>query len=136
MKTPKLLVVVPVILIAVLEFFSSSLRATEEAAVVLPVIPIISIRATVPETREPFCDPAICDAAPPPPGVFVISRRGGDLASELSVMLSYDGTASNGIDYAKLPSFVSFRAGATSVELFVEGVFDRLAEGGEVAVAL
>ena len=82
--------------------------------------PLISLRASVPETREPFCDPAICDAAPPPPGVFVLTRKGGDVARELSVMILVSGSASNGVDYASLPGFVQFRAGSETAELYVE----------------
>ena len=56
---------------------------------IVPVVPTVSIRAVAPETREPFCDPAVCDAAPPPPGVVVLTRRGGDLTKELSAIKSY-----------------------------------------------
>ena len=137
MKTPRLSSTSTTAVFAALVVFSSSSNSSvaEGASGVLPSVPTISIRATVPETREPFCDPAICDAAPPPPGVFVVSRRGGDLTRELSVLLTYEGTASNGVDYAQLPGFVLFPAGAASVELFVEGAYDRLPEGDETVVA-
>ena len=105
------------------------------AADLVPSVPFISLRAAVPETREPFCDPAICDAAPPPPGVFVLTRRGGDLARELGVMLSFSGSASNGVDYAALPGWAVFRAGAVTVELLVEATFDQKSEGDELVVA-
>jgi len=98
-------------------------------------IPVISIRASVPETREPFCDPAICDAALPAPAVFVVTRRGGDLTRELSISLGYSGTATSGADYPALPNFVVFRAGQASVELPVEAAYDRLREGDEYVVA-
>ena len=129
MKTPKLSRFV--LLFAALGMVSLSSWAAENPA----DVPIISLRATVPETREPFCDPAICDAAPPPPGVFVVSRHGGDLARELSVFLTYEGTASNGVDYAERPHFVSFRAGVSAVELFVEAAYDRRVEGDETVIA-
>lgn len=134
MKTPNSLTFVLSLLLATPGVFSSS-SAAENAAGILPPVPIISLRATVPETREPFCDPAICDAAPPPPGVFFISRQGGNLASELFVFLTYEGTASNGVDYATLPHFVTFPAGVSTVELFVEGAYDQRAEGDETVVA-
>jgi len=98
-------------------------------------VPVVSIRATVPETREPFCDPAICDAALPAPGVFVVTRLGGDLTRELFVSMGYAGTATSGTDYPALPSFVTFRAGEGSVELLVEAAYDKLSEGDETVVA-
>lgn len=102
---------------------------------ILPGPATISIRARVPETREPFCDPMICDAAPPPPGVFVLSRRGGDPTRELGVMVGFGGSASNGVDYAELPTWVVFRAGAFTAELFVEATYDLKPEGDELVVA-
>jgi hypothetical protein len=101
----------------------------------LPSIPIISIRAVVPETREPLCDPAICDAALPAPGVFVVSRVGGDPNSELTVFLRYAGTASSELDYRPPPGQVLFAAGVQTVELLVEASHDTLMEGDETAVA-
>jgi len=98
-------------------------------------VPVISIRASVAQTREPFCDPAICDAALPSPGVFVVSRHGGDLARELFVSMGYAGTAAGGKDYPALPNFVSFRAGQSSVELVVAAAYDRMSEGVETVVA-
>src|SRR3954453_20486456 len=83
-----------------------------QADTIVPLVPVISISATVPETREPFCDPAICDALVPAPGVFTVSRVGGDLTNELAVFVRYGGTATNGTDYDALPTFVSFPAGA------------------------
>jgi hypothetical protein len=98
-------------------------------------VTVVSIRASVAETREPFCDPAICDAALPAPGVFVVTRRGGDLNRELAVSLGYAGTATSESDYAALPEFALFRAGQASVELLVEATFDRLSEGDEIVIA-
>ncbi|MBK8002017.1 MAG: hypothetical protein IPK15_25790 [Verrucomicrobia bacterium] len=106
-----------------------------QGGVILPTVPTISIKATVAETREPFCDPAICDAAPPPPAVIRVTRTGGDLTMGVSVFVAYEGSASNGVDYAKLPDVLRFPAGAESVDLYVEGLFDQLAEGDEIVVA-
>lgn len=96
---------------------------------------IVSIRASQPVTTEPLCDPAICDAPVPAPGVFVISRQGGDISRELSVPIRVQGTATSGVDYAALPSFVVFGAGASTVELLVEASHDTLIEGDEAVVA-
>lgn len=100
-----------------------------------PTAPLISIRATVPETREPLCDPNICDAALPAPGVFVVSRSGGDANAELTVFLRYSGTATSEMDYRALPDSVVFRGGVNSVELNVEASHDTAAEGDETVVA-
>jgi hypothetical protein len=100
-----------------------------------PTAPLISIRATVPETREPLCDPNLCDAPTPAPGVFVVSRSGGDVNADLTVFLRYSGTASSGVDYRALPNAVVFRAGVNSVELNVEASHDTVAEGDETVVA-
>src|SRR5260221_2857437 len=91
------------ILASVLAILLSHRPAHDATADVVPLIPVMGIRATVPETREPFCDPAVCDAAIPAPGVFVVSRRGGDPARELTVLLTYEGTATSGADYPALP---------------------------------
>ena len=96
--------------------------------------PLISLRASAPETREPFCDPAICDAAPPSPGVFVLTRKGGDMARELSVSIIVNGSASNGVDYASVPGFVQVRAGSETAELYVEAAYDLKLEGDESVV--
>ena len=118
------------LLILTMVFVCAAVKGASATGLVVPS-PLISILASVPETREPFCDPAICDAAPPPPGVFVLTRKGGDLARELSVMILASGSASNGIDYAALPGFVQFRAGSETAELYVEAAYDLLAEGDE-----
>lgn len=98
---------------------------------VLPLVPTISIKAVVPETREPFCDPVICDAAPPPPGVVRLTRTGGDLSREVTVFIAVEGTASNGVDLAKLPESVQFASGADATDLFIDATYDLLFEGDE-----
>ena len=123
-----------VVIVALLGCVSSTGSAAEPDGI-LPTVPVISIRATVPETREPFCDPAICDALVPAPGVFTITRRGGDLARELFVLLTYGGTASSGADYPALPQTVFFGTGQASVQLLVEPAYDHMPEGDEYVLA-
>lgn len=101
----------------------------------LPLVPVVSLRATRAETREPLCDPALCDAAVPAPGVFLLSRSGADLTSALSVLIQYTGTASNGTDYDSLPAFTTIPAGQESVEVLVSPRFDALVEGDETVLA-
>jgi hypothetical protein len=135
MKIFSMLRFLTVPLVFVLFRMALATPASAQGVVILPIVPTISINATVTETREPFCDPAICDAAPPPPAMIRVTRTGGDLTTGLSVFVAFEGSASNGVDYAKLPDVVRFPAGAESVELYVEGLFDQLAEGDEIVVA-
>jgi hypothetical protein len=71
----------------------------------------------------------------PAPGVFVVSRSGGNLGSELAILMNYRGTATSDLDYGALPISVLFPAGASTVELFVEASHDTLPEGDETVVA-
>lgn len=134
MRAPKSasLPIAMLLAIAAHTFSLTSLRAQNPIS---NLVPVVSIRASASETREPYCDPAICDAALPAPGVFIVTRRGGDLARELFVSMGYAGTAVGGSDYPALPSFVSFRAGEESVELFAVAAYDLIPEGDETVVA-
>jgi hypothetical protein len=99
--------------------------------------PVVSIEASVPETHEPLCPPNTCLAPTPAPGVFLISRRGGDMTRALTVLLHYGGSALPGRDYTPLAEWVEIPAGQASVEFDVTALFDDLAEGDEsVVVAL
>jgi hypothetical protein len=100
-----------------------------------PVVPVVSILATRPETHEPLCPPDTCLAPTPAPGVFLISRRGGDMAQGLNVLVQYGGSALPRLDYTPLPEWVEIPAGQESVELFVTALFDELVEGDETVVA-
>ena len=97
-------------------------------------VPLVGIQARVPETREPFCDPALCKAPLPAPGVFLLTRHGGDLSQELSVLMRYAGTAINEKDYALLRDFATFPAGQDSVEIQVSAKFDQVVEADETVV--
>jgi hypothetical protein len=100
-----------------------------------PPVPIVSLRATRAETHEPLCPPNTCLAPVPAPGVFVITRSGGDLTHGLIVFLRYGGSATPRADYEPLPESVEIPAGTESIELFVTAHFDELTEGDETVVA-
>lgn len=136
MRTPTYLryIFAPLAAVAVLGVFSSSSLAQGSGSNSVPTVPLVNIRASVPETSEPLCDPDLCDAPTPAPGVFVVSRA-GDLARELTVFLRHRGTASNSVDYRMLPASVLFRGGVSAVELFVEARHDTLPEGDETVLA-
>ena len=125
-------VLAPLTAAALLGALSSSSSAQGSDSV--PTLPLVSIRASVPETTEPLCDPDLCGAPTPAPGVFVVSRA-GDLAQELMVFLRYRGTPSNGVDYVTLPASILFRPGVSALELFVEARHDILPEGDETVLA-
>jgi hypothetical protein len=100
-----------------------------------PLVPVVSIRASRPETHEPPCAPRTCLAPEPAPGVFVINRQGGDLTRALSVILGNGGSALPRLDYTPLPDWVEIPAGQESVELPVTALFDEEIERDETVVA-
>ncbi|HTG44655.1 MAG TPA: hypothetical protein VK633_09000, partial [Verrucomicrobiae bacterium] len=53
-------------------------------------------------------------------GAFVLSR--GETNGDLAVKITFSGTASNGVDYATLPSSVTIPAGFRSVGLKVDPI--------------
>lgn len=105
-----------------------------EATVVIhddesPFTPVVSIRATQPNTAEPC---PVCLVAP---GVFTISRT-GPTHSSLVVELAARGTATPGDDYAPLPLFVEIPPGTGSVQVLVLPHDDRWLEGDETVIAV
>ncbi len=70
-------------------------------------------------------------------GGFTVSRLGGDYSSPLVVPIVVNGSASNGVDYVALPSFVTIPAGQTAASVSVIPLADSVAEGKEfVLIAL
>ncbi|MFM1875671.1 MAG: hypothetical protein RL266_1408 [Bacteroidota bacterium] len=57
--------------------------------------------------------------------------REGDLSVPYDLNLSYDGTATNGVDYAQLPNVLTFPAGTACQILTIEAYDDGLFEGAE-----
>lgn len=92
-------------------------------------LPIVTIEATDPEASEL---PAVLDAINP--GKFVI-RRMGSLDEPLTVYFRLSGSASNGVDYQKLPDAITIPAGRSYAELTVIPIDDELAEGTETVIA-
>jgi len=98
-------------------------------------LPVVSIVATQPETREQspnVLDPAT--GAPLVPGIFTLKRTGSTDKS-LIVYVAYGGTATRGTDYEELPTAVEFPIGKAEVQLFVVAKDDQLVEGDETVVA-
>jgi hypothetical protein len=82
-------------------------------------ISILSVAATRSQAYE--------EAVPNRNGVFVV-RRTGSLAESLTVPYELSGEASNGVDYAKLPGYVTIAAGSSSAVILIEPIADGAAE--------
>ncbi len=91
-------------------------------------IPTVGIEATRPATSEP--SPLIRVA----PGLFTLRRTGSTLLPQ-TVRLKYGGTATAGVDYAKLPELAVIPAGKSELALEVIAQDDERVEGTESVVA-
>lgn len=91
------------------------------------VVPNVSILATDSIAAETLT------SQPANRGSVVIARDGATTLS-LTVGLSTSGTATNGVDYAQLPTSVIIPAGQSSVTLQLSPVDDTRVEGPESAV--
>ncbi len=66
-------------------------------------------------------------------GAFLVERIGSSTAA-LTVGYTIGGTATNGVDYAPLPSSVSIPAGALSATIVVDPIADGIIENIEIVV--
>ena len=57
--------------------------------------------------------------------------RTDSLAFAQTIPITISGTATNGLDYSGIPSFITFPAGEDSVNIIVSALFDNLPEGTE-----
>src|SRR6266487_486925 len=88
-----------------------------------PALPVVSITSTDTTAAEPGTDTAS----------FTITRS-GDTAAPLTVPLRISGTASNGVDYATLPTSVTLPAGVTSTNIVVTPLNDSASEPTETII--
>lgn len=88
------------------------------------VLPQVALRMTNPYALE----------SPAGSGTLLLTRT-GSTASSLNVVLTWTGTATNGTDYASLPTSAVIPAGQSSVTLAVNPLNDALIEGPEDAIA-
>ena len=63
-------------------------------------------------------------------GTFRLTRN-GDLSTELTVNLIFQGTATNGIDYGDLATTVSFAANSATTDVLLTPIDDSIYEGPE-----
>jgi hypothetical protein len=85
--------------------------------------PFVSVQATDPLASEPGDNP----------GSFTISRE-GDTNAALTVAFSLGGTASNGVDYAAIPTNITLAAGQLSSNLTVTPISEPTSSGYKTVV--
>jgi hypothetical protein len=83
------------------------------------VMPVVTVRATDPFASESGDN-----------GEFTLFRT-GPTNETLNVYCIYRGTASNGVDYATLPNFITIPAGVRTTPVAVKPIDDSLVEGTE-----
>src|SRR5690349_7879938 len=83
------------------------------------LMPAVTVRATDPFASESGDN-----------GEFTLFRN-GSTNETLNVYCIYRGTASNGVDYATLPNFITIPAGVRTMPVAVKPIDDTLVEGTE-----
>ena len=97
--------------------------ATFALVTVTVILPTqVDVSATVGEASE----------LGPTLGQFTLTRTGD--TNDLTVYLSYSGSATNGVDYTALPVQVTFPAGTDTVTLAVSPFLDYEIEGDQLAI--
>ncbi len=88
-----------------------------------PGRPFVSVQAADPLASEPGDNP----------GTFTISRE-GDTNAALTVPFSLGGTASNGVDYAAIPTNITLAAGQLSSNLAVTPISEPASSGYKTVI--
>ncbi|HEV7927500.1 MAG TPA: Ig-like domain-containing protein, partial [Verrucomicrobiae bacterium] len=88
-----------------------------------PGPPFVSVQATDPLASEPGDNP----------GTFTISRE-GDTNAALTVGFSLGGTASNGVDYAEIPTNITLAAGQLFSNLTVTPISEPTSTGYKTVI--
>jgi hypothetical protein len=89
-------------------------------------LPVVTVAASDSDAAEAGLDP----------GVFTVTRSGGDPAAPLTVIYMTSGTASVGSDYIMLSGSVTIPAGAISATITITPIDDLLLEQAETVEAL
>jgi acetyl esterase/lipase len=82
--------------------------------------PVVAVVASDPTAAEPGTDT----------GAFQLSRT-GSTSAPLTVQIAMGGTAQNGVDYAAVPSTVTFNAGVSRVTVAIKPLDDYVTEPTE-----
>lgn len=69
----------------------------------------------------------------PDPGVFTFARD-GDLGNPLTVTFAISGLATNGVDYATIPTSITFAPGDATTNITVTPIDDALSEPNETVI--
>ena len=88
-----------------------------------PVAPVVSVYADVPTMAE---------GSPSPARLSIV--RSGPTTAPLTVAYTLQGSATNGVDYARLPGTVTIPAGQAAVTLELTALADATVEGTEQVV--
>ena len=95
---------------------------------------VVNVVATDPDAEEiPLVPPGMGLMQRDNPAVFTISRS-GPTNDPLTVYFHLSGTASNGVDYAKVGDSATIAAGAFSADVVIDPIDDFLVEGKETVV--
>jgi hypothetical protein len=100
-----------------------TLLAGAEPMIPWPSLPFVSVQATDPLASEPGNNP----------GAFTLSRA-GDTNSALTVSFFLGGTATNGVDYAAIPTNVTLAAGQVSTNIVVTPMSEPKSTGYKTVV--
>jgi hypothetical protein len=101
--------------------FSNNARAS---FTVIPPLPTVTITAP---------DQSASEVPATDTGKFSI-KRAGCTDSDLNVFYTISGTATNGVDYRRLPGHVTIRSGAPSVAIALRPIDDTISEPDETVV--
>jgi hypothetical protein len=101
--------------------FSNNARAS---FTVIQPLPTVTITAP---------DPSASEVPATDTGKFQI-KRAGCTDSDLNVFYTISGTATNGVDYRRLPGHVIIRSGAPSVAIALRPIDDTISEPDETAI--
>ena len=98
---------------------------TNDDSSALPVITVAATDANAAETATGIT---------PNPGVFTLTRLGGNINQPLTVTYSLTGTATNGADYTTVANNVIFAAGSNTTTVTLTPIDDTIFEGTETAI--
>lgn len=91
-----------------------------------PPTPTVNVTATVPTTLESGSDP----------GIFTVTRTGGDQSAALTVSFQVGGTAAAGVDYQSLGTQVVIPANQSSATVLVQPLGSSLTDIQTVVLSL
>src|SRR6185312_11753279 len=122
------------VMIGTMDPFSSIASPKEDNFVIFDNVRVVNLDL---ETVRPVVTITSIDTTAAEPGTdtasFTIART-GDTTAPLTVQLRISGTASNGVDYATLPTSVTLPAGVPSTNIVVTPLNDSTAEPTETII--